>query len=76
VYRTAAGEVAEQQFEGIVTGEILKAPFGEGGFGYDPLFMPDGYTQTFGELPLSEKNKISHRARALEGLVAFLNSLE
>ena len=72
VYRTDAGEVAEYQFEGIVKGTILTAPRGNGGFGYDPLFLPDGHTQTFGELPLSEKNKISHRARALEGLVAFL----
>ncbi|HEX9958420.1 MAG TPA: RdgB/HAM1 family non-canonical purine NTP pyrophosphatase [Fibrella sp.] len=72
VYRTDEGEVAEHQFEGIVKGTILTAPRGNGGFGYDPLFLPDGHTQTFGELPLSEKNKISHRARALEGLVAFL----
>ena len=73
VYRTEAGEVAEEQFEGIVTGTILTAPRGTGGFGYDPLFLPDGYTQTFGELPLSEKNKISHRAKALAGLVRFLS---
>ena len=72
VYRAETGEVVERQFEGIVTGTILTAPRGAGGFGYDPLFMPDGYTQTFGELPLSEKNKISHRAKALTGLVAFL----
>lgn len=72
VYRTEAGEIAEQQFEGIVTGTILTAPHGTGGFGYDALFLPDGYTQTFGELPLSEKNKISHRAKALAGLVGFL----
>ncbi|RYF61348.1 MAG: RdgB/HAM1 family non-canonical purine NTP pyrophosphatase, partial [Cytophagaceae bacterium] len=76
VYRTDSGEIVEHQFEGIVTGTILTSPRGEGGFGYDPLFLPDGYTQTFGELPLSEKNKISHRARALEKLVAFLSKLE
>ena len=73
VYRTEAGEVAEHQFEGIVTGTILTAPRGTGGFGYDPLFVPDGYTQSFGELPLSEKNKISHRAKALAGLAVFLS---
>ena len=72
VYRTDEGEVAEHQFEGIVKGTILTAPRGNGGFGYDPLFLPDGHTQTFGELSLSEKNKISHRARALEGLVGYL----
>ncbi|WP_375447885.1 RdgB/HAM1 family non-canonical purine NTP pyrophosphatase [uncultured Fibrella sp.] len=76
VYRTDTGQVAEHQFEGIVTGTILTAPRGDGGFGYDPLFLPDGYTETFGELPLSEKNKISHRAKALAGLVAFLRELE
>jgi XTP/dITP diphosphohydrolase len=66
------GEAIEQQFEGIVTGTLLTAPRGTGGFGYDPLFVPDGYTQTFAELPLAEKNKISHRARALAGLVTYL----
>ena len=72
VYRTAAGEVVEREFEGIVRGTLLTAPRGEGGFGYDPLFVPDGHTETFAEMPLSEKNKLSHRARALEKLVAYL----
>ncbi len=76
VYQTASGEVAEHQFTGIVKGTILTDPRGTGGFGYDPLFLPDGYDHTFGELPLSEKNKISHRAKALEGLVAFLRRSE
>ena len=75
VYLDALGEVIEQQFEGIVRGTILTAPRGNGGFGYDPLFVPDGYGETFGELPLSEKNKISHRARALAGLVGWLREL-
>ncbi|MEX0288402.1 MAG: non-canonical purine NTP diphosphatase [Flavobacteriaceae bacterium] len=61
-------------FEGIVTGEILREKKGTEGFGYDPLFKPDGYTKTFAELPMSEKNKISHRARALEKLILFLES--
>jgi XTP/dITP diphosphohydrolase len=60
------------QFEGVVRGAILGAPRGSGGFGYDPLFVPDGYAQTFAEMDLSEKNKISHRARAVERLVRFL----
>ncbi|MBD0259421.1 MAG: non-canonical purine NTP diphosphatase [Cytophagales bacterium] len=60
------------QFEGVVRGAILGAPRGTGGFGYDPLFVPDGYAQTFAEMDLSEKNKISHRARAVEGLIRFL----
>jgi XTP/dITP diphosphohydrolase len=60
------------QFEGVVRGAILGAPRGTGGFGYDPLFVPDGYAQTFAEMDLSEKNRISHRARAVESLIRFL----
>lgn len=67
------GEPIEHQFEGIVTGTLLDTERGDGGFGYDPLFVPDGYAQTFAELPMSEKNKISHRARALAGLIGYLN---
>jgi XTP/dITP diphosphohydrolase len=51
--------------EGICEGTITFAPRGTGGFGYDPLFVPDGYNQTFAELPDDVKNRISHRARAL-----------
>lgn len=60
--------------EGICTGSITFGPRGDGGFGYDPLFVPDGYTQTFAELPDSIKNQISHRARALLKTRAFLTS--
>lgn len=59
-------------FEGICEGKILEEPQGEGGFGYDPLFVPDGFEQTFGELPLQVKNKISHRAKAVGKMVEFL----
>jgi XTP/dITP diphosphohydrolase len=59
-------------FEGIVNGEILKERKGIKGFGYDPVFLPDGYDQTFAEMPLTQKNKISHRARAVTKLVDFL----
>ena len=61
-------------FEGICNGRILEAPRGAGGFGYDPLFVPDGYDQSFGELPPSVKKEISHRAKALHALTDFLNS--
>ena len=61
------------QVEGIVRGRIATEEFGEGGFGYDPVFVPEGYDKTFGELPPSVKNNISHRARALEALVNVLN---
>ncbi len=64
----------EFQFEGIVDGKITESESGSEGFGYDPIFMPNGYTQTFAELPLSEKNKISHRGNAVKKLVEFLNS--
>jgi len=61
-------------FEGIVNGEIIAERRGIKGFGYDPIFLPDGYAQTFAEMSLPEKNKISHRARAVSKLVNFLNS--
>lgn len=62
----------EEQFEGIVNGEIIKEKRGGEGFGYDPIFLPDGYEQTFAEMELSEKNKISHRGRAVQKLVQYL----
>jgi XTP/dITP diphosphohydrolase len=52
--------------EGVCEGAIVRAPRGTGGFGYDPLFQPGGYDQTFAEMDAAEKNRISHRARALE----------
>lgn len=55
-------------FEGACEGRILESPRGTAGFGYDPLFLPEGYAQTFAELGEEVKNKISHRARALEKL--------
>tara|TARA_A100001234_G_scaffold200735_1_gene192914 strand:- start:96 stop:683 length:588 start_codon:yes stop_codon:yes gene_type:complete len=61
------------QFEGIVKGTIAKSPRGEAGFGYDPVFIPEGVQQTFAELAAYEKNKISHRANAIEKLLHFLN---
>lgn len=61
------------QFEGIVKGTITKSPRGEAGFGYDPVFIPEGVQQTFAELAANEKNKISHRANAIEKLLHFLN---
>ena len=65
---------SEIQVEGIVRGRIAEEEFGEGGFGYDPLFIPNGYDKTFGELPAELKNSISHRARALKALVKVLNA--
>lgn len=58
-------------FVGQVDGEITKTRSGAAGFGYDPIFLPAGHKQTFAEMELSEKNKISHRAKAVQQLVAF-----
>jgi XTP/dITP diphosphohydrolase len=66
----------EWLFEGIVEGEILKKPSGVKGFGYDPVFKPNGYEQSFAEMDLSLKNKISHRGRAVAKLIDFLNKNE
>ena len=63
----------EYLFEGTVEGNILRERRGTGGFGYDPVFMAEGSSMTFAEIPLQEKNKISHRARAMRKLLAFLN---
>lgn len=62
-------------FEGKCEGSLTLSPRGEGGFGYDPLFIPKGFDRTFAEISLSEKNRISHRAEAVKKLIAFLNTL-
>jgi XTP/dITP diphosphohydrolase len=64
----------EKQFEGIVEGTILREKKGRQGFGYDPIFNPDGYNETFAEMDLNTKNKISHRGRAVEKLVNYLKN--
>ena len=61
-------------FRGVVNGEILLQPAGSNGFGYDPVFKPDGYDRSFGELGAEVKDRISHRAHALEQLVAFIKA--
>ena len=62
------------KFEGIVNGEIIREKRGGEGFGYDPIFQPEGYTETFAELGADIKNKISHRARAVAKLAEFLRA--
>jgi XTP/dITP diphosphohydrolase len=71
---TAGGEVLNVT-EGVCEGAITFAPRGSSGFGYDPLFVPDGFDQTFAELSDKIKNQISHRARALMKLREYLSRL-
>ena len=59
-------------FEGVIEGTITKEKKGTQGFGYDPIFIPKGYDQTFAQLPLEIKNQISHRGKALQKLIAYL----
>ena len=62
----------EHLCEGIVNGWIVERRSGQGGFGYDPVFLPDGFQKTFAQLSMEEKNAISHRGQAIQRLVAFL----
>ena len=61
-----------QTFEGAAGGTIVRSPRGAAGFGYDPIFVPDGYEQTFAEIQVEEKNRISHRAQAIAQLAEYL----
>lgn len=67
-------EGSEFAFEGKAEGEIIFERIGVGGFGYDPVFKPMGFDQTFAELSLTEKNEISHRGKAVKALISFLNN--
>lgn len=71
----AEGGRVKAEFIGKVEGSITATPAGEHGFGYDPLFVPHGYTCTMAQLPAEEKNRISHRADALQQFLAFINRL-
>jgi XTP/dITP diphosphohydrolase len=62
-------------FEGVVEGKIGLVPEGKNGFGYDPIFIPDGYEKTFAEISLNEKNQISHRAKAFNKMIDFLKNM-
>lgn len=76
-FRTVVALIVDGQeylFEGIVDGEILEQPVGEGGFGYDAIFKPDGFSQSFAQMSLAEKNTVSHRSRAFEKFVHFVNN--
>ena len=62
-------------FTGVTSGQILEAPLGKGGFGYDPIFQPEGFTQSFGQIDADIKNSISSRARAVNAFVNYLKAL-
>ena len=77
-FRTAISLIIDEKeylFEGIIKGEIGTIKKGDSGFGYDPIFVPEGYNETFAELGSDIKNKISHRALAINKLCEFLHSL-
>jgi XTP/dITP diphosphohydrolase len=65
----------EYLFEGTVKGMITSEPLGSQGFGYDPVFRPEGFSRTYAEMDLSMKNRISHRAKAVSKLVEFLSRM-
>lgn len=71
---TLAGLGGLHFFEGVVEGTIITVRKGTDGFGYDPVFQPEGFTRTFAEMSIAEKNEMSHRARATQKLIAFLKN--
>lgn len=76
-FKTVIALIVDKQvhtFEGIVNGTIREEAVGEGGFGYDPIFQPDGYELTFAQMPAEEKNRISHRGHAVQKLLKFLGA--
>ena len=65
----------EYLFDGKIEGKIISEKLGSNGFGYDPIFVPDGYNETFAQLDSETKNKISHRSRALQKMLEFISSI-
>ena len=77
-FRTVIALIQQEEvheFEGIVNGEIIRERRGGEGFGYDPIFQPEGYSQTFAEMSVGVKNQISHRARAVQKLADYLKTI-
>jgi XTP/dITP diphosphohydrolase len=67
-------EGEEHRFDGMSEGEITRSRSGSAGFGYDPVFRPNGHEETFAEMTIEDKNRISHRGRAVQKLIEFLHS--
>jgi XTP/dITP diphosphohydrolase len=65
----------EKVFEGVTEGKVIFEPLGDGGFGYDPLFVPDGFDLTFAQMPKDLKNRISHRAKAIKKFAEFISEI-
>jgi XTP/dITP diphosphohydrolase len=63
-------------FSGMCSGTLTEVPAGKDGFGYDPLFIPDGSKQSFAEMSMDEKNKFSHRKKAVQAMITFLQQVE
>ena len=77
-FKTVMALIIDEQeylFEGKIEGKIITEKLGTNGFGYDPIFVPDGYNETFAQLDSETKNKISHRARALQKMLEFLKTI-
>ena len=75
VFAVISPEGREWLFEGICEGSIVEEPRGDAGFGYDPVFLPEGFTRTFAQLTPEEKDRISHRGRALRKVIVFLRGV-
>ncbi|RQO72512.1 non-canonical purine NTP pyrophosphatase [Pedobacter sp. KBW06] len=74
-FKTVISLIQEKKnyfFEGVINGYIRENPIGDQGFGYDPIFVPEGYEQSFAQMSMEQKNQISHRAIAMRKLIAFL----
>ena len=76
VYALKLPNTSPLYFKGTCKGTIIEEKKGTGGFGYDPIFIPDGYAKTFAEMSTAEKNKVSHRGKALQKLITYLKTFK
>ena len=76
VYALKLPNTSALYFKGICKGTIINEKKGTGGFGYDPIFIPQGHVKTFAEMSTAEKNKVSHRGNALQKLISFIQAFK